>query len=262
MTTNTQTNSVSFSSELPTAHITIGNDRLKVYHNNTIYMRDGVEFKFELYNPKQISVLAVISINGNQISRNGLIIKPGQRVYLDRYIDEAKRFKFETYMVDDSTSTKKAIQNNGLIKVEFYDEDVINFNAVITTTIYPTYPTYMSPTISNGSDFLYNESSTHAYTSGIYCKAIDNPVSSTSNHTLSKSKLETGRVEMGSKSNQKLTASSTNFQYIPFYQVEYQIKPESELPIEISDIKQYCPECRYRIRKSTWKYCPKCGGEL
>jgi hypothetical protein len=40
----------------------------------------------------------------------------------------------------------------------------------------------------------------------------------------------------------------------------FKILPLSQ--VEASQIRQYCPECRCRIRKSSWKWCPQCGEEL
>ena len=84
----------------PTANLAINKNRLKVYNQNskqpTYYLKDGTEFQIELFNPKTEPILAKIEINGKLISQSGLILNPGQRVFLDRYIDIAKKFKFES----------------------------------------------------------------------------------------------------------------------------------------------------------------------
>jgi len=53
-----------------------------------------------------------------------LVLKPGQRVFLDRYLDVAKKFLFDTYEVSNSEETKKAIEKNGDFKVEFFKEQL------------------------------------------------------------------------------------------------------------------------------------------
>ena len=76
-------------------------------------------------------------------------------------------------------------------------------------------------------------------------------------------KVETGRVEKGKISNQ-------NFQHVevefdtnsPILTLNYQLKPISSKTYEVKEIRNYCLDCGYRIRKQSWMYCPKCGEEL
>jgi hypothetical protein len=75
-------------------------------------------------------------------------------------------------------------------------------------------------------------------------------------------KLETGRVEMGEESSQEMNVVDAQFESTPFHVVTYQMKPESHKPQTISEVRNYCTGCGYRIRKSSWKFCPKCGEEL
>jgi predicted component of type VI protein secretion system len=105
----------------PSAYIALNNNRLKAYAD-VIYLKDGDEFQIELFNPYQVSVLAKIYINNSLISTSGLVFRPGQRYFLDRFIDTNKKFKFNTYTVDSGTTPEvlKAIENNGSVKVEFY----------------------------------------------------------------------------------------------------------------------------------------------
>ena len=77
----------------PSAHVALNNNRLRAYAD-VIYLKDGYEFQIELFNPYQVSVLAKIYVNDNLISSSGLVIRPGQRYFLDRYIDKNKKFKF------------------------------------------------------------------------------------------------------------------------------------------------------------------------
>lgn len=74
--------------------------------------------------------------------------------------------------------------------------------------------------------------------------------------------LETGRIEMGDISKQTLKSVNAQFQPDPFHIVTYKILPYSAMNRTISEVRQYCPHCSYRVRKSTWLYCPKCGESL
>ena len=78
----------------------------------------------------------------------------------------------------------------------------------------------------------------------------------------SKSSLkETGRVSRGSNSSQLFEKVETNFEYFPFHQIVYQLKPFSEKE-EAIEIREYCTECGYRLRNGKWNYCPKCGNKI
>ena len=117
----------------PTAHICFNKSRKKVYDNKLVYLKDGQEFSLELFNPTTDEVLAKISLNGTQFDR-GIIIMPGQRIFLERFLDNPNKFKFETYDVSGSNQqVKQAIVNNGLVSVEFFEKQKpLNFS--ITTS--------------------------------------------------------------------------------------------------------------------------------
>ena len=83
---------------VPTSFITKGKQRLK-QNIDTVYLKNGDEFEIELFNPTQNKVLAKIEVNGNSIG-NGIILRPGERIYLERHLGESKKFLFETYTVE------------------------------------------------------------------------------------------------------------------------------------------------------------------
>lgn len=113
--------------KVPTANIAVNKGRIKLYTKNvdmpTYYLEKGQEFQIELFNPTTDVVLAKIILNNKPISQGGLVINPGQRVFLDRYFDVAKKFLFDTYEVSNSAEVKEAIKNNGDIKIEFFKEE-------------------------------------------------------------------------------------------------------------------------------------------
>jgi hypothetical protein len=112
--------------KVPTANLAVNKSRVKLYNKQgdlpTYYLQKGQEFQIELFNPTTESILAKITLNGNVISQGGLVLNPGQRVFLDRYLDVAKKFLFDTYEVANTQEVKEAIINNGDFKVEFYRE--------------------------------------------------------------------------------------------------------------------------------------------
>ena len=116
----------------PTAHITKKKSRLKVYNGHVVFLNDKDNFEFEIYNPKQKSVLCKIKLNGEYISTSGVVLRPGQRVFLERFLDSNNKFEFSTYKVKDTSENRSAIDLNGDVLVEFYDEQDTIKNNILT----------------------------------------------------------------------------------------------------------------------------------
>jgi hypothetical protein len=249
----------------PTAFITKGKQRIKQY-SQSVYLKDGDEFEIELFNPTKKTILAKIKINGEYLSCNGLILKPGQRVFLERFIDVDKKLVYSTYDVEvNSREVLDAIELNGNVEIEFYNEALPNWliNGLTntagssTTTITTTnYPHTLTTTISRPywqdieTSVNYNSSPTMG-------------INLTSNSGFSYTSLETGRVESGEKSNQSLIHNNNfTFEFFAFHIVSWKILPHSHKPIEFSDLKRYCHSCGSKIKKSTYKFCPNCGAKL
>lgn len=132
---------------LPGAWIVNPKDKgRKSIKSGNIYLDNNEEFQIELFNPLRECVLADIRLNGQSISKSGLVIKPGQRVYLDCFIEDKKKFIFQTYEVEMTGEVEKAIENNGLMEVFFYKEEVQSFKnwseklrEVVVREYYPIY---------------------------------------------------------------------------------------------------------------------------
>lgn len=106
----------------PQAYISVRKSRLRS-ENQTVYLEKNTEFEIELYNPTDRKVGAQIIINGIKQCAT-LILRPGESITLERYLDDNKKFLFDTYFVDGSAQSKSAIKNNGGIQVEFYREKI------------------------------------------------------------------------------------------------------------------------------------------
>ena len=252
---------------VPQSFITKSKQRLK-QQIDTVYLNDGDEFEIELYNPTQNKVLAKIEMNGNSIG-NGIILRPGERIFLERYLDEAKKFLFETYVVNgNDDDVKQAIANNGDVVIKFYDEvNSIGYyiNGVSTLTI--NNPNIGWGTTTTGSPWYGNSTFTTSGTNTFYNASLTSGTSSTSNTFLynpdkvkkSKRQLETGRVEKGSNSNQSFTYDSSSFNSYPSTTNWWKIKPKSTQVITKDDLVTYCSECGSKRKKDTHKFCPQCG---
>ena len=147
-------------SSAPQSFITKDKHRLK-QHIDTVYLNNGDEFEVELFNPTPTKILAKIEMNGNSIG-NGIILRPGERVFLERYLDEAKKFLFETYEVDGNDGdTKRAIMKNGDVVVKFHEEQRIT--TINTVNYQPWYGTTLSNNLSGTSTGISTLTTTGGY---------------------------------------------------------------------------------------------------
>ena len=248
----------------PGAWIVSTKDRgRKSIKSGKVFLNDEEEFEIELFNPLTVSVLADIKLNGQSISKTGLVIKPGQRVYLDCFIDDRKKFKFSTYEIESNLESINATQNNGLLEVFFYKEDVITldnwqrkFDRIIVEKYYPynPYPWYNQPyynpniycgtTIgtggigtltTTGNDFTVGSTTNAFYSSNNV--DLSNLNINGSLDMIPINSIETGRVEKGEKSKQKFTEVDIEFEKNYIASTIIQILPESRKPTEVKEIK-------------------------
>jgi len=183
-----------FGSEEPTAFITVRKQRQKQNGKN-VYLHDRTEFEIELHNPTNDSILAKINLNGKRISSSGVVLKPGQRIFLERYLDEDRKFLFETYEVSDSKTNQKAIENNGLVTVEFFSKMLFtNFGHLGGYTYLSNQPLLYNSGTVNGSPNVFTTTTL----------GNSNIVGTTNTSDV---KIETGRVEKGGESNQEFGTS-------------------------------------------------------
>ena len=259
---------LSVDSENPQAWIAIQKNRQKVYGSNgnsQVYLKDGEEFQIELFNPTQTKYLVKFKINGNYQSQRGLVLNPGQRYFLDRFVDEDRKLAFSTYEVENSKQAKLAIEKNGLFEVEFYAETAYQNPFTLqgnssTWTIGGT--NYLAGNYLAGN---LNGTITNCGT-GSTTTSISNGVSFTncsSTSTLTSDvSIETGRVEKGEKSNQSFSESFDSFNCWISFSTKVQILPRSQKPAETSEIRSYCTGCGSRNKKQNWKFCPSCGTKI
>ena len=107
----------------PEVFITSNKNRHKIYKNNTVFLENGENFEIELFNNQNEDVGFKILINDKDTSGDMLILRPGERFHLDRFLETNKKFLFDTYNVDkNDEQAQKAIENNGKVRVEVYKE--------------------------------------------------------------------------------------------------------------------------------------------
>jgi len=245
-------------SKKPYAHVSTKKNRIKEY-DGCIYLEDNQEFEIELFNPYQQEVLAKIKLNGEYISGSGVVIRPGERVWLERYLDKNSKFKFSTYDVENTQESKEAVADNGLVEVEFFDKVSLYYKSYFSDWV-PSV--FNMPNYNNSgtwlNDGLFNISAAGSVnnTAGVnYSQNYSSDVKSKS--------FETGRVSEGSGSNQAFSNVNMEFESLPCSTSRIKIMPLSTKHQFSKDLKvrQYCTGCGTKINAS-WKFCASCGEKM
>ena len=270
------------------AKLAVNKSLLKEYSNHSydriVYMKDNTEFQIQLFNPYGYVIGAKFKFNNKEI-KNTLVLRPGERIWLDRYLDDKSKLLFSTYEVGNSTEVKKAIENNGNVVIEFYNErefyrwdsedyGTISISSGITTTQEPisiwtsNKLVGVSPLDSLDSGIRYsttcsdiNANYSCSSSPVLTASALSTPSTNIkvgTNSCVNKN-IETGRIEKGSYSNQKFKNVDMEFSYFPFKTELIKILPESMKQINSTDLqKRYCHNCGRRL-KDKFKFCPFCG---
>ncbi len=233
----------------PTAHITVKKQRVKQNGKN-VYLDNNTEFELELYNPTDTKLKATIEFDGNLISTSGIVLRPGERIFLDRYLDVDRKFLYETYEVKDTEQNREAIDNNGLVKVRFYQKQ-----------------SWQNPSIFSGSNAYLTRNwglNNSGYVNGngvTFTTTGMNLVSEVSNSYKANDTVETGRVEMGDKSNQVFQSEYDMYYAWSSWETSWKILPKSQELKTSKDLIQKCNRCNTKL-KSNWKFCPECGTQM
>ena len=227
------------------AYVSVNKNRLKIYEDNKYYLSNNTNFEIELVNNDDKKYLVEIYLNEHSIG--SIIIGANSHNYLERYIDDNRKFQFNTFEIDNVEETEEARERNGSIQIYFYPQ----------ITSYPKvsfcYSSFTNGPFTN-SPFI-NSPLTNTPVDTCYSTSSSNTIDTYSSNT-----IETGRINEGENSNQTFTYSSNSFKDKSVYSLDYQILPISLKPYE--GIKTYCSECGTKIRHKNWKYCINCGTKL
>lgn len=263
-------------------------------YSRVVYLENGQEFQIQLFNPHKYTIGAEIYINDEKLS-NRLVLKPGERVWLERYLDVKKKFKFSTYEVEaNDADVQEAIKDNGNIEVKFYREvrkkefcpsisisDNNWWNNHITK-----YPSTIDVLYNHTSDNANKLETTHCYSSRVtagncsdsilttsnFCAELDTnytatvdlyPLSSAASISIPDAMIcETGIIEAGSSSSQEFDNVNIDFEYLPFVTEKIKLLPISQKPFTANDLQKiYCTECGRKL-KTQYKFCPYCGSKI
>jgi len=253
----------------PTAKIAVKKNVLKQYKVNNedvVYLAKDAEFEIELFNPLQETILAKIDLNNNIAIGEGLILRPGERVFLERYLDIDRKFKFDVYSIDGSESAKQATAKNGLVTVKFYREKPIqiyhNDLSIRGGSFgYPVLGGYGLSGSPYAGDCVITTSS--AGSTGYSTFTTANLTCNASASAVQCNFVDTGIIEKGSKSNQEFIEVNQDFQSYPFSTTHVKLLPDTLQVFTTEDIKhrKYCSECGSKIKPND-KFCSNCGERL
>ena len=249
----------------PEAFVTKGKKRIKQF-DGQVYLADGDEYEIELFNPSQNTVLAKIKIDGDYIAGGGIVLRRGERVFLERFLDSPNRFKFSTYVVNgNNTEVQDAIRNNGYVEIEFYDEYKPTWNSGYLTTGTNIHtingnPITFTTTGTSGNFSLTSGTTTTNtfYNASLTANTIEGPnIRNLSN------KVETGTTEKGGSSEQSFQHTNKTFNSFSFWNVAWQILPISQKQYTADEVViNYCGSCGAKRKKSSFKFCPHCGTQF
>ena len=251
----------------PEAFVTKGKKRIKQF-DGQVYLSDGDEYEIELFNPSQEVVLAKIKIDGDYIAGGGIVLRRGERVFLERFLDSPNKFKYSTYVVNgNNTEVQDAIRNNGYIEIEFYSEYKPTFP---NRTIY-SGNTYSTGTINGnpitftttGTSGNFNLTSGTTTTSTFYNASLTANTFAGPNIRNLSNKVETGTTEKGDSSDQTFQHTNKTFNQFSFWNVAWKILPLSQKQYTTEEVgTNYCGNCGAKRKKSSFKFCPHCGNKF
>lgn len=263
------------------AKIAVNKSLLKEFHNSLneriVYLDDEQEFQIQIFNPYSYVIGIAFSFNSNDVDKSKLLVlKPGERVWLERYLESNNKFVFSTYEVGASEEVKEAIKNNGVLNVYFYNEikkrpeititsspnitwelnynDIYQDNTPITTKVYNNTLRTLS---ANYSTITTSNISTAEWDTA---SSLSASFKAGTNSCVNKN-IETGRIERGSHSNQDFKNYYGNFDTWYFKMETIKILPKSQKQVSSSDLKkQYCHNCGRKLNQK-FKFCPYCGAK-
>ena len=275
------------------AKIAINKSLLKEYSNSSneriVYMNDGTEFQIQIFNPYDYTIAVSFDFNNQSAGSQMLVLKPGERVWLDRFLNNESKLLFSTYKVGASKEVEKAIKSNGNLCIRFYKEKLYNNTTIWVSNPVYTYEPYnyklnepystceLSYSLNSDATSVMNfcdasvntiegaittaSAATSASTSISYSndELQANAKSARSfSRSLPKS-IETGRIEKGSHSDQKFEYVNKDFESWPFKTETIKILPLSQKPVRSTDLtKRYCYNCGRKLNQK-YTYCPFCG---
>ena len=251
---------------LPSVIVTAGGSEKKVYEGNDIFFNKGDNFELRFFNPLREKIGVEIIFNGQKKSAGLLIVNPGEDISLDRFLDDKKKMVFDTYHIDgNNPAAVAAAELNGDVIVNFFKEKFTNhyYSQSFSNHYYGDVDGTSGTSGADGTLSIPFQKD-YWFPSGYGTEVTLDSLNTAGDYLAESTSLtETGRVEKGDESTQNLNLVDIEFESTPFHSVHYNLKPTSTKGYTTAtEIRNYCPNCQYRIRNKAWNYCPKCSEKL
>lgn len=262
------------------AKIAISKNLVKEYKSKdcdrTVFLNNGTEFQIYLKNPYQCHLGIKIYVNDKSIG-SMFVLKPGQSYWLDRFLDRDDKFLFSTYDVENTAEMQYATSKNGKVRIEFYREKEQNLQTFLSVlndsdTVIKHINHYSDTITTSGwSGGTYTYNATPVNHQKVSCSNANTITTSSQNNdifsfdlcdTRLNDTVETGRVERGSKSDQKFRECDIEFNYWSDSIENILILPNSRKQVRSEDVRRkYCSQCGKKVSPKD-KFCSNCGAKL
>lgn len=243
----------------PEAFLTINKNKVKPGRDGAYYLENGQSFELRIENNTLGTFLAKLSWNG-QDEKSGLVLKPAQTIYLERFVDTNNRLTFK------SLDIPKELEDHvdsalGQLEVKFYKE-VEEFNMptpFIPEKRHPFSPTYTppsTPTFPPISPYWYDNTGEYHWSNNTTA-GVNQDRKVLSKSFSSESSVKIGKIEKGGKTSQNFKESNKRFENTLHGSTLFRLKPLENKPADML-VRKYCSGCGAK-RKNKWKFCPYCG---
>ena len=239
----------------PQAFITKRKQRVKQFEGQ-VYLNDGDEYEIEIFNPQPNYILAKIKVDNSYLSGGGIVLRPGERVFLERFLDSNNKFVFRTYQVGKEAVNLGATDNNGYVEIQFFSEW-----KQTPSPYWSSSTPYVINTLGNVGLGCVNPSTTLNVSSTSTSTFYNTSLTSTNTFAGPNIRsIETGTTEKGNRSNQEFKTTNRDFYSYSFHNVAWRILPVSVKKYHREELSvAYCGECGAKRKKDTHKFCPHCG---
>lgn len=244
---------------------------LREFNKDTVFLPFGSEYTILIKNLNTVRAVVHISIDGKNVTKNGLLVNAYSEVELERTITEnlTKGNKFKFIERNEAVEAHRGVKlEDGIVRIEYQFEKV-----------YPLY--YVSPTVWYGNNEILAGSTT-ATSSPLRGASLNNvawtasggqsSVSYNASETLSASSFvkqgfnDTGITVPGSQSDQKFTEASSfpldPTKHVMLFKLVGET-PDNE-PIRKPVTVKAKPKCQTcgKQNKAHAKFCNHCGTAL
>lgn len=251
---------------------------LREFNKDTIFLPFGSEYSILIKNLNTRRAIVNITIDGQNMTKDGLIVDAGREVELERKITDnmSKGNKFKFIERNDAVEAHRGVKlEDGIIRIEYQYEKVYNYQPLYYVS--PTYVWYGGGSTWAG-DIVTGSVATSAKetlsSKGILRSAAINSIQCSATSSMSESPSnfveqgynDAGITVPGSESNQKFsTVASFPLEYEKHVMIFKLLgeTPDNEpirKPVTVKS-KPKCVTCG-KQNKATAKFCSTCGTAL